>query len=260
MPSLLARTDTSNLPAVFLVCNLEHHRQFLLSFAVSFLMERGTSWLGVEDRTMSLIKELFGKSPFGPLLEHTRKVHGCVRLVRPLMEAVVKEDYEEVHRLQDTASKLEYEADRVKHEIRENLPRRFFLPVEREDLDAFLHTQDSIADAVEDFAVILLIRNTKVHPELVDEFLEFVDQVIRVSETLIGAAEDMQNLVEASFGGAEANADRMQRKLSQHVYLLEAQLDPVTICFYEKMMGALSAIANAAENTGDLIRTMIVKG
>ncbi len=224
---------------------------------------------------MSLIKELFGKSPFGPLLEHTRKVHGCVKLVRPLMEALVKEDYEEVHRLQDAASKLEYEADRVKHEIRENLPRRFFLPVERQDLDGFLHTQDSIADAVEDFAVILLIRDTKVHPDLVDEFFEFVDQIVRVSETLMGAAQELQILVETSFGGAEAKgvldriaglgeeewkADRMQRRLSQHIYRLEAQLDPLTITFYEKMMGALSRIANAAENTGDLIRTMIVKG
>ena len=64
----------------------------------------------------------------------------------------------------------------------------------------------------------------------------------------------------SGLGEQEWKADRMQRRLSQHVYLLEAQLDPVTICFYEKMMGALSAIANAAENTGDRIRTMIVKG
>jgi len=224
---------------------------------------------------MSLIKELFGKSPFGPLLEHTRKVHECVRLVRPLMEALVKEDYEGVHRLQDEVSRLEYEADQVKHEIRDNLPRRYFLPVEREDLDQFLHIQDSIADAVEDFAVILLIRRTKLHPDLVGEFFEFVDQIVRVSERLMSAAEELQTLAEASFGGAEARevlkrigglgeeewkADRMQRRLSQHVYQLEGQLDPVTIYFYEKMMRALSTIANAAENTGDLIRTMIVKG
>jgi len=223
---------------------------------------------------MSLISEIFGASPFGPLLEHTKKVHECVRLIRPLTEALIKEDYDEVHRLQDRVSKLEYEADQIKHEIREHLPRRYFLPVSREDLDRFLHCQDSVADGVEDFAVILLIRRTQIHPDLAAEFLTFVDQVAQVGTTLMQAAEEMQNLAETSFGGAEARAvldriagvgqaewkaDRMQRSLSMHIYEHEDDLDPITILFYEKILQALSGVANAAENTSDLLRTMIVK-
>jgi len=224
---------------------------------------------------MSVIKELFGKSPFRALVEHTKKVHECVKLVRPLMEALVREDREEVHRLQDDVSRLEYEADQIKHEIREHLPRRYLLPVSREDLDLYLHCQDSIADGAEDFAVILLIRETVVHPDLVEPFFEFVDQVLRVGNALMEASEELVSLAVASFGGAEARlilqrlsglgeeewkADRMQRKLSQRIYLLEKELDPITIVFYEKMLRVLSGIANAAENTGDLLRTMIVKG
>ena len=41
---------------------------------------------------------------------------------------------------------------------------------------------------------------------------------------------------------------------------MENELDPITIIFYEKMLHALSSIANAAENTGDILRAMIVKG
>ena len=224
---------------------------------------------------MSLIKELFGRSPFGPLVEHAKHVHECVKLIRPLMEALAGEDYEEVHRLQDEVSKLEYEADRIKHDLRESLPRRFFLPVEREDLEAFLHSMDKVADKVQDFAVILLIRKTKVHPELTDEFYGFVDQVTQVSQTLLEASEELVILAEASFGGAEAEtvlsrisglgeqewkADRMQRKLCQHIYGLEDQLDPITIMFYDKMLRALGSVANAAENAGEKLRMMIVKG
>ena len=224
---------------------------------------------------MSLIKELFGKSPFGPLVQHTKKVHECVHLMRAIMEALVKEDYEEVHRLQDTVSKLEYEADVIKQEIREQLPRRYFLPVERGDLDAFLHCQDNVADSVEDFAVMLVIRNTRVHPNLVSEFTAYVDQVLQVSDTLIAAAEELEVLAATSFSGAESKsvleringlgqqewtADRMQRKLRRHIYDLEKELDPVTIMFYEKMLQTLSEVASAAENTGELLRQMIVKG
>ena len=224
---------------------------------------------------MSLIKELFGKSPFGPLVQHTRKVHECARLVMPLLEACVAEDYEEIHRLQDEVSKLEYEADMIKQEIRDQIPRRFFLPVARADLERFLHSQDSIADGAEDFAVILILRNTRIHPDLVDEFRALTEQVVLVSETLTAAAEELEALAESSFEGAEAKsvlerigglgeaewrADRMQRKLSQHIYRIEGQLDVISILFYEKMILTLGAIANAADRTGDILRTMIVKG
>jgi len=224
---------------------------------------------------MGLIGEVFGASPFGPLLEHTKKVHECVKLARPLMEAMIKEEYEEVHRLQDAVSKLEYEADQIKHAIRENLPRRYFLPVSREDLDSYLHSQDAIADSVEDFAVILIIRRTRIVPSLSDEFLAFVDQVVGVSSKLMSAAKEMLNLAETSFGGAEARkvmeeiaglgeeewkADRMQRKLSIHMYEIEDEIGPITLIFYEKMLRTLSEVANAAENAGDMLRTMIVKG
>lgn len=222
-----------------------------------------------------LIEKLFGVSPFGPLVEHTKKVHECVKLVRPLMEACIRKDYDEIHRLQDLVSRLEYEADLVKHAIREQLPRQYRMPVDRADLERYLHSIDDVADYVQDFAVVLLIRKTSIHEDIVPGFLEFVDQIIAVSDMLMTAAEELGTLAQASFKGAEADlvlarvgglgeaewkADRLQRKLSQHVYELESVLDPITIIFYEKMMRALSGIANSAENSGDILRQMIVKG
>jgi predicted phosphate transport protein (TIGR00153 family) len=194
-------------------------------------------------------------------------------MVRPLAEALADENYEEIHRLQDQVSKLEYEADQIKHEIRELMPRRYLMPVSSVALEDFLSLQDGIADSVEDFAVILLIRKTKLHPALKEGFFEFVDQVLRVSNTLLESAQELENLAERSFEGAEARnvlqrirslgeeewkADRMQRSLSQQIYGLEVELDPITIVFYDKMLGNLSAIANDAENTGDRLRSMIV--
>ena len=223
---------------------------------------------------MSIIQNLFSGSPFGPMLEHTKKVHECVEVVRPLMEALIHENYLEIHNLQDKVSKLEYEADILKVEIRSRLPRRFFLPVDRNELENFLRCQDKIADRVEDFAVILTIRNTKLHPELIDGFLEFVDQIFQVTGSLLTAATELNNLAEVSFGGAEAaevldlvdnlneeewKADRLARKLSQHIYSLENTISPIDIIFYEKILLALGSIANEAENAGDMIRMMIIK-
>jgi len=223
---------------------------------------------------VSLLKEVFGRSPFSALVEHARKVHECVELICPLMQAVIDEDYEEVHHLQDKVSQLEYEADQIKHAVREHLPRRYFMPVEREDLDHFLHHIDSVADGVEDFAVVLFIRNTKIHPELSEEFKRFAESVLKLSGMMIEAAEGLEELAETSFGGAEAKdvlnkigsigeeewqCDRLQRQVSINIYKLEKELDPITISFYEKMLRTLSEVANAAENTAEFLRTMIVK-
>ena len=128
---------------------------------------------------MRIIGSLFGRSPFGPLVEHTKKVHECVDQIKPLITALINENFEEIERLHDVVSKLEYEADRLKHGIREQLPRRHFLPVERVEIDNFLRCQDRMADKVEDFAVILTLRKTRVHPELKEQFLDFVEQIFQ---------------------------------------------------------------------------------
>ena len=223
---------------------------------------------------MNIIQELFGKSPFGPLVEHTKKVHECVEVIRPLMEALVNEDYDEIRRLQDRVSKLEYEADTIKHSVRDHLPRRYFMPVDRVDLERFISSQDNIADKAQDFAVILTLRKTKLHPYIMDKFFDFVDQIFQVTATLLNAAVELNNLAEASFSGAEAKivlnllkglgeeewkADRMARSLSKDIYSLEKELDTITIIFYEKMILTLGAIANEAENAGDMLRLMILK-
>lgn len=223
---------------------------------------------------MSIIQDLFSGSPFGPLVEHTKKVHECVEVVRPLMEALAHENYIEIDNLQDKISKLEYEADLLKQEIRSRLPRRFFLPVDRNELDSFLRCQDKVADRVEDLAVILTLRNTKIHNSLSDGFFEFVEQIFQVTGSLLQAAVELNNLAEVSFGGAEAQvvldildglgeeewrADRMARKLSKKIYSLENDVPPIDIIFYEKILLALGSIANEAENAGDMLRMMIVK-
>ena len=223
---------------------------------------------------MSIIHDIFSGSPFGPLVEHTKKVHECVEVVRPLMEALAHENYLEIHNLQDKVSKLEYEADLLKQEIRSRLPRRFFLPVDKSELDSFLRCQDKIADRVEDLAVILTIRNTIIHHDLIDDFFGFVDQIFQVTGSLLSAAVELNNLAEVSFGGAEAQvvldlidslgeeewkADRMARSLSKKLYSLEGEIDPTTIIFHEKILLALGSIANEAENAGDMLRMMIVK-
>jgi hypothetical protein len=74
---------------------------------------------------------VFGKSPFEPLVDHARKVHQCVALVRPIADAFLAGDLERVNDLQFQMSKTEYEADQLKDQIRAALPPRTYAILSR---------------------------------------------------------------------------------------------------------------------------------
>ena len=67
---------------------------------------------------MSVIHKFVGKSPFSLIVKHTKKVHECVELVRPLTEAMFAGDREKIEALHHEMSGREHEADKLAcHEV-----------------------------------------------------------------------------------------------------------------------------------------------
>lgn len=223
---------------------------------------------------MRAIAELFGRSPFGPLVEHTNKVHECVLGVYPLVSAFLEKQYQEVQSGYERISKLEHEADVIKTEIRNHLPKSLFLPVDRGDMLKYLKEQDAIADTAEDIAALLTVRRTNVPPTLHTQILALTQKVTMVSEQLVRAASALESLQEASFGGPEAEqvgnlieevshgeyeADQLQTQVTRNLFDIEQEVDPISVYFLMKLFRLLGEIANHAENTGDNLRMMLSK-
>ena len=223
---------------------------------------------------MGVLGKFFAPSPFAQLQEHSKKVHECVELLRPLANALLSEDYEKIEELHNLMSKTEHEADQVKTELRDRISKMYFLSVGRLELSEFLAYQDDVADAAEDFAVVLLLRRTKIPQELQSDFTALVEQVINVSEQLMVLTDKLSTLAEAAFTGEEAQdmlkaiekishgewqTDRLERKFARKFYSMEDQLDPITIMFLDKYCKRLSFIANTAEKTAKYLRLIIRK-
>jgi len=223
---------------------------------------------------MGVLDRFFAPSPFIQLHEHAKKVHECVELIRPLANALLAEDYEKIEELHNVMSRTEHEADVIKTELRDKLTKLYFLSVGQNELSRFLAYQDDIADAAEDFAVVLMLRKTKIPEELKTGFMAFVEQVISVSELLLNLEKDITTLAEAAFTGEEAenvlkgiekigeeewNADRLGRKFARSFYNMEDKLDPITVMFLDKYCKRLSAVSNNAEKTAKYLRLIIRK-
>jgi len=221
---------------------------------------------------MSIISKLFGKSPFEPLYQHMMKVKECVDLVRPLMDAFLDGEDKKLREVASQIFKAEHDADMVKKDIRNNLPKSIFLPVARGDLLSFLKEQDNIADSAEDLAVLLTMRKTAVPEELKPELKDFVEKVLETYEVAMTVSSEIKVLAETSFTGVEAHkvmdlieklklkeweADKAQMEAAKKMFSIEKKLDPVSVMMWMHIFNELGTLANHAENAGDRMRMML---
>jgi len=220
------------------------------------------------------IFELFAKSPFGPLQDHLAKIMDCVRLIPDLFRAIEKEDKEQIRIITEQVEKAEFEADQIKNQIRSDLPSTIFTPVDRTDLLDILRFQDRISDVAEDVAVLYRMKNLPFPESLRELFWKFLNQVMVTVEQYAKINGELDELVDASFGGAEAGkivemisalsemeheADILQHDLLQKLLTLEEELGALNIVLWMRIFQCVGDIANGAEKVGNRLRLFLSK-
>ena len=222
---------------------------------------------------MKDLAALFGSSPFEHIVEHARKIHECVNLIRPITEALLVGDMDRLTELQSQMSNTEYEGDKIKDSIRQNLSRRMLLPVSREDILTFVRQLDRMGDDAEDYAVVATFRKMNLPVEVRGDFTGLVDKIIQTSEALLKLAEELARLQKDAFEGSEAEqvllkiqevchleweSDKLSRALARRYYSLPG-IDPLTVMILDKLCKTLTGIADHAENVGKTLRLMILR-
>ncbi len=221
---------------------------------------------------MATISEMFKVSPFEPLRHHMISVKNCVALVWPMFDAVRDQDDDKLQDLCRRVFKAEHEADIIKNEIRQSIPKRFFLPVYRGDLLGYVKLQDDMADAAEDIAVLLTLKKLTIHKTLVDPLIEYLAKVKLVCEHTYEISEYLPKLIDGDMTGPEADhavemvarvekdeweADRLQYSLSQKLYAVEDDMKATDVMLWSKVYGEVGQLANFAEKTGERLRRML---
>ena len=222
----------------------------------------------------SHIQKLFGRSPFGALQAHMRKVVECADHVPALIDALCAGDAAALKTEADAIFALEEEADELKNQVRMHLPRSLFMPVDRRDLLEVLHAQDSIADCAQDIAGILLERDMSPPEPLVEPLKALVAEcmvVIRKSHEVI---EMLDELVEVGFRGrkldevdalldelntAEDVTDKLGMALARTLFDHEDELKPVTVMLWYRQIEWIGDLADHAEKVGNRLRLIIAR-
>jgi len=224
---------------------------------------------------MRNILPIFGRSPFRPFQGHMEAVQKTLTLLRPLFTAFLEGDEAKTTEIRKQIMKLEHEADIAKNDIRDHLPRTYFMPVDRRDLLSLLHEQDKIADRCEDIAIVLTLRKPlPFPPELKDRLLALVDQVASTCETARQIIDQLDELLESAFGGVEAErvtalinkvsqqeheVDKASYTLAQELFKHEESIGVTALALWQKIFELLGGLANAAEGIGDQLRLMMYR-
>ena len=204
---------------------------------------------------------MFAKSPFKPLISHIDQVNECVNKIKPLFDAYSSKDYKKVEEIAKDISKFEYKADKIKTDIRQHLPQSIFLPVDKRDFMGLLSAQDDIADAVEDLAVLMRIKNIAIPEELCDPLMDLVMHVVELANNACSMIRELDDLLEASFGGSEAEkvekmasdlgtaeyeADKKQFLLAQKLFSLN-NLVAADLFLLNEVIKKLGGVADQSE-------------
>jgi len=224
--------------------------------------------------TSNTFTNLFGKSPFTALQVHMRVVLGCVREIPPLFEALAAADNARIAAVRDSIFKQEAEADRIKNELRSNLPKSLFMPVDRRDLLEVLQMQDSIADTAQDIAGMLVERPMGFPEFLQEPMLALAGRCVDVCEMSAKIIEELDELLAMGFRGREASkveemvgelnrledeTDDLGIELSRRLFQHEDDIKPVSVMMWYQLIQWVGDLADYAEKVGDRLRLLIAR-
>jgi predicted phosphate transport protein (TIGR00153 family) len=219
---------------------------------------------------MLTIARLFGRSPFAPLQTHMNLVTHCMEKLKELIKLLP--DTHKFDKLISPLTKWEQEADVMKNDIRNHLPKKFLLPIDRSHFLDILSIQDSIADQAEEIALALKLRPLSSHPNLIKNLQELFHKSFETFLSTRQIISELDLLLESSFGGIEAEKVKalvedtalkesqtkvIQRSLLSQLFVQGETFSTPDFFLFAKLIEDIGNLAFTAERLANRIRMVL---
>ncbi len=214
------------------------------------------------------------KSPFEALIDHGRIVHESAKMLKDAFFDYLNGNYEDFEEKRKKIEKLELDADYIKSNIRNHLPKGVWMPVDRGVFLALLREIDNVEDLIQDVTEWLSMRKKPVPEALREDFVRLFNKSLESIEVSVKVLEALNLVVESSFlekerenakrivqrlHEIEHESDIIERRITRRIFSLEDEISPAALFHLSKLVFLLGEIANHAENAGDRVRALIAK-
>jgi uncharacterized protein len=215
---------------------------------------------------------MFMTSPFDGMEEHAEVVKDCAWAFQEAVECHISYNCSRFDSLRGDIIEMEREADSIKRRIRGHIPKGTLMPVDKFQLFRYLREQDSVLDSVEHALDWLALRQDEKFPkELHQDIIHLVETVVdpidELMSMVVEARKYFRNYKESqriivkdiirTLRLQEREADRVEHTIKSKVFNMDT--DPITVYHTVKLAEIIGAIADHAENAGDMMRAMVAK-
>ncbi len=159
--------------------------------------------------------------------------------------------------------KIESEADKIRHELKEFLYEGNILPNLRGDLIRLIEKNDKIMNKLESLLDFYTLQKIYIHTTLKDDFRELIKLNTKTLEVTYEATkiffEDLKEAMEKikEIGRCEHNVDKKERELISKVFKKNISLSERILL--REFVNLLADVSDLAENTGDILETIIIR-
>ena len=207
-----------------------------------------------------------------PLENHVNIAYKATRKLGEFFDAAIAGDWDKAVGLRQEINALEHEADDLKKQIRQHLPKSLFMPVPREDLLELLLVQDRMANIAKDISGLVLGRKMVIPDKIRARFIEFVQRNIDAAKQARKSVRELDELFASGFRGAEAklveslvneldaietDTDDRQAELRWALFEVEKNYDPIDVMFLYKVIEMTGEIADMAERVGRRLELLL---
>ncbi|SEB07448.1 hypothetical protein SAMN05660964_03409 [Thiothrix caldifontis] len=220
------------------------------------------------------IAGLFGKSPIRPLQEHMYCVYKGIKHLIMLAEGMNSDDEQQITAAHQAIVESEHLADDMKKDLRHNLPRGFFMPVDRRDLLDVLWMQDQIINQAKDIAGMVVGRKMRLPENMQALFLQYTQRCVAAVKQALEVINELDELVETGFRGMEVErveemlkelsrierqTDECQVELRKILFTLEDTLRPTDVMFTYRLIEWMGRVADDAQRVGSRLQLMLAR-
>ena len=214
--------------------------------------------------------KMFMTSPFEGLQEHAEKVLECAWAFQQAMECYFAAKCKTFEEFRQEVTQIESQADAIKRRIRGHIPKRTIMPISNFLVFRYLKEQDEVLDAMEDSLDWISYRaESRIPQELEKDFALLVDAVIDPIEELKRLVVEarlyfkkfsekqrvvVKNIIH-KLRQQEHEADKYENIIKKKVFHMES--DAVTVFYLVRLAETIGAIADHAQNAGDMMRAML---
>ena len=220
------------------------------------------------------ISDLISRSPFGPIQVHMEKSKECAEELLVFLDAVIDNDWNNVNTSREKIKALEKDADKLKAETRDLLPKGMFLFVPRGDLLDLIGLADEIPNTIKDISGLVYGRQIVIPPQISASFKEFASEAVEIVSTAALAVDQLSEVSRLAFGSRasdalkkiiskldslEAESDKSEVTVRRQLFDIEKDLPPVDVMFLYDVINKIGELADRAEQVGHRLTLIAVR-